>query len=129
MDISNSIMVFGSNEKGIHGAGAAKYALQNKGAIMYRGIGHHGNSYAIPTKDHHIRILSFEKIRAYIHNFICYAEIHPELTFQVTRIGTGLARYSDQEIAPLFKDAPDNCYFDTEWKEYLKPDAKYWGSF
>ena len=42
-------------------------------------------------------------------DFIIYAKAHPELTFEVTRIGCGLAGYTEEEIAPMFIDAPYNC--------------------
>ncbi|MBI3408193.1 MAG: hypothetical protein HY040_07540 [Planctomycetes bacterium] len=49
------VFVFGSNLAGRHGKGAAQYALQHRSAIYGRGTGLQGNSYAIPTKDEHIR--------------------------------------------------------------------------
>lgn len=54
--------------------------------------------------------------------------VHPELTFQVTCIGCGLAGLKHEDIAPMFKDAPGNCVFDTLWKPWL-PDAEFWGTF
>lgn len=101
---NNQIFVFGSNEKGIHGAGAAAFAM-NFGAEYGKGIGHYGNTYAIPTKDINIETLPVEKIAAYVKDFINYARIQPNLTFLVTEIGCGLAGYSPEDIAPLFKDA------------------------
>ena len=53
-----SIFVFGSNLAGRHGAGAALYARQYRGAIYGKGVGLQGNSYAIPTKDFNIKTLS-----------------------------------------------------------------------
>ena len=48
-----------------------------------------------------------------------YTNIAFEDTFFVTAIGTGLAGYSHEEIAPMFKDAPDNCVLPIEWKTIL----------
>jgi hypothetical protein len=126
-DYQNAIFVFGSNEAGYHGAGAAKFALMHKGAIMRKGIGHHGQSYALPTKDHQIRTLPIDKVKAYIHNFRCYAEIYPHLQFQVTCVGCGLAGFEHQQIAPLFFGSPDNCWFDTAWQPWLGETHQYWG--
>jgi hypothetical protein len=120
------IFVFGSNLAGIHGAGAAKHALDKEGAVWREGRGHHGNSYAIPTKDFNIRSLELTHIESYIHQFILYATTHPHLQFMVTRIGCGLAGYTDEQIAPMFTDAPSNCYFDEAWAEYL-PNHQCWG--
>lgn len=47
----NTIFVFGSNPKGIHGAGAAATAKTRFGAIQGQGEGLQGNAYALPTKD------------------------------------------------------------------------------
>lgn len=119
------IFVFGSNLAGIHGAGAAKYAFENEGARWKCGQGLVGNSYAIPTKDYNIRTLPLSEISKYAAQFLAYAFLHPELQFKVTRIGCGLAGYTDREIAPMFESAPDNCLFDPKWAEYL-PKHKFW---
>ena len=110
----NQVFVFGSNEAGIHGAGAAKTALEKFGARMYQGIGHFGQSFAIPTKDKNIKTLPLTAIRSYVNIFINYAKSHPEL---LTRIGCGLAGYSDDDIAPLFKGKIlSNIIYPKEWK-------------
>lgn len=121
------VFTFGSNLSGIHGAGAARFAKIHHGAAWGEGIGHHGNSYAIPTKDRKIRTLSTSAIRPFIDQFIDYATAHPELMFQVTRIGCGLAGYADHQIAPMFRAAPANCYFDEAWRPALGEDRIYWG--
>jgi hypothetical protein len=36
--------------------------------------------------------------------FTLYARQHPELRFLVTRIGCGIAGYTADEVAPLFKE-------------------------
>lgn len=113
------IFVFGSNLAGRHGKGAALYARQHHGAIYGQGIGRQGNSYAIPTKDYYLNTLPLEEIERYVRYFLIYAEQHPELTFQVTRIGCGLAGYSNHQIAPFFKDAPSSCILPPEWEPYL----------
>ena len=56
------IFVFGSNKAGRHGKGAAKYALENHGAIYGQGEGLQGNSYAIPTKDENLKPISLQGI-------------------------------------------------------------------
>lgn len=48
---TNTIFVFGSNPEGRHGAGAAKVARTQFGAIYGQGEGLQGNAYALPTKD------------------------------------------------------------------------------
>lgn len=48
-----------------------------------------------------------ETIRPYVDQFINFARQHRELTFLVTRIGCGIAGFSDHEMAPLFAAAKD----------------------
>ena len=118
--MDNNIFVFGSNLAGRHGKGAALYARQHKGAIYGQGIGYQGQSYAIPTKDMYLRTLPLNVIGDYVDQFITFAYLHPELTFQVTRIGCGLAGYSDNQIAPLFNNVPNNCILPEEWINQVK---------
>ena len=112
------IFVFGSNAAGRHGAGAAKFAKKNHGAIYGQGIGRQGDSYAIPTKDARLNVLPLTEIAKYVTDFVTYAKEHPELYFEVTRVGCGLAGYDDTQMAPLFKEAPDNCYLPPEWHRW-----------
>lgn len=126
--MSKMIFVFGSNTAGIHGAGAAKFAYKNKGARYGKGYGHHGDSFAIPTKDENIKTLPLAQIHEYVRGFIAYAKDHRKQQFQVTRIGCGLAGYKDQDIAPMFLEAPANCLFDEAWRPLLGDGKNYWGT-
>ena len=98
----DDIFVFGSNLKGIHAGGAAKVALEKFGAIMGQGVGIQGQSYAIPTMQGGV-----ETIKPYVDDFIKIATEWDQNTFYVTRIGCGIAGFSDEEIAPLFDKAYD----------------------
>ena len=98
----NEVFVFGSNLAGHHGGGAARVALQNFGAIMGQGVGLQGQSYAIPTMQGGV-----ETIKPYVDQFFDLAEEWDQTTFLVTRIGCGIAGFTDEEIAPLFDRAVD----------------------
>ena len=98
----NEIFVFGSNLAGFHGGGAARIAYEQFGAEWGVGVGPTGQCYAIPTMQGGV-----ETIRPYVDEFISYAKQHPELTFFVTRIGCGIAGFTDEQIAPLFVAARD----------------------
>ena len=117
--MEHEVFVFGSNLAGIHGAGAALYARKHHGAILGKGIGLQGSSYAIPTKDEHIKTLPLSTIKKHVKDFIQFANEHPEMTFKVTRIGCGLAGYKDEDIAPMFWDAPINCKLPDEWRDII----------
>lgn len=121
----NNIFCFGSNLAGIHGAGAARTALRHYGAIYGQGIGLQGNSYGIPTKDLNIHTLPLSPIRYYVLNFIKFAIEHPELTFNVTRIGCGLAGYTDSQIAPMFIFVPKNVNLPIEWETFMPKTKMY----
>lgn len=110
------IFVFGSNLAGRHGKGAALHALKHHGAIYHCGAGLQGNSYGIPTKGFALEVLGLGEIASNVMSFIRFAGDHPEHTFNVTRIGCGLAGYQDHQIAPMFKDAPINCKLPEGWR-------------
>lgn len=114
----NEIFVFGSNLAGFHGGGAARVAHQRFGAVWGQGVGLQGQSYAIPTMQGGV-----ETIRPYVDEFIVFARQHPELTFLVTRIGCGIAGFTDENIAPLFKEAlgTDNIILPATFLDVLVP--------
>ena len=123
------VFVFGSNEAGIHGAGAAKEAVRKYGALYGKGAGFSGNSYAIPTKDRNIDSLSIPEISHYVQEFIKFANLSLTMKFKVTAVGCGLAGFTNAQMAPLFSAAPLNCWFDTAWEPYLGKKFHYWGTF
>ena len=122
------IHVFGSNEIGSHGAGAALICWQKYGAIRGQGNGRMRDCYGVPTKTgvgpHAGPILPLWKIKRYVDELIVYMEDHPELEFDIWEIGCGYAKpcivgkttgYGCKhpecrtariaEIAPLFAEA------------------------
>lgn len=111
------IFVFGSNKRGMHGAGAARAAVDHFGAIWGQGDGLQGQSYAISTME------SFAEMIDNVNRFIAFAKVHTEMTFLVTPIACGIAGYNPSQIAPLFKDAVelDNVWLPEKfWKELMK---------
>jgi hypothetical protein len=110
------IFVFGSNLAGRHGKGAALCAREKWGAEYGVGEGRTGDSYALPTKDVRLKSRSLEDIKESVNTFIEYANLNPDLVFIVTKIGCGLAGFTEQEIAPMFKFAPQNCELPEGWR-------------
>lgn len=98
----DDIFVFGSNLKGMHAGGAAREAVRRFGAIMGQAEGIQGQSYAIPTM-----FDNPAKIKPYVDRFIDLAREWDQTTFYVTRIGCGIAGFTDEQIAPLFDEAYD----------------------
>lgn len=112
---SDTIFVFGSNQEGRHGAGAAYAAWMEHGAVWGQAEGRQGNSYAIPTKRTPYKTMTLEQIKPGVRRFIKYANKYSELTFKVTAIGCGLAGYKTKDIAPMFKKVSSNCILPDEW--------------
>lgn len=102
----NEIFVFGSNIQGAHGGGAAWYAHKKFGAEWGVGEGLTGRTYALPTME------GKASLQHAVEHFIACAKQHPELTFLVTAVGCGIAGYTPDEVAPLFKEATslENVY-------------------
>lgn len=125
------VFVFGSNTAGIHGAGAAKTAVEKHGAQFGKSYGHYGDTFAIPTKDEWLETLPLNHIMYYIAGFLAYAKDKRKLTFKVTCIGCGLAGYTHADIAPMFmlgdEPPPPNCQFDEKWRPFLGDNVTYWG--
>ena len=98
----DEIFVFGSNLQGMHAGGAARIAYNKFGARWGQGGGIQGQSYAIPTMQGGV-----ETIKPYVDEFIKLAREWDQNTFYVTRIGCGIAGFTDRQIAPLFDEAYD----------------------
>ena len=131
----DTIFVFGSNPEGRHGAGSAKVAREQFGAIYGQGEGLQGSAYALPTTElrYHMRAnktgysrhsMSEEVIVENIKRMYQCAEEHPDKKFKVAYRNQPnertLCGYSGRELMEMFKKAcdgnyPDNVYFSEEW--------------
>jgi hypothetical protein len=130
---ADAVFVFGSNAPGgRHGKGAALHAVKAHGAEYGNGYGVQNwpcygrpgkRSYAIPTKDASLRSSPLSQIREHVAQFLHHARSLPETPFYVTALGTGLAGYRHEDIAPMFKDAPLNCILPREWEPWTRPNA------
>lgn len=113
----DEVFVFGSNLEGLHGGGAALLAYERFGAIWGQGTGLQGKSYGIPTMHGGVDVIA-----PYVDDFIAFAREHRELKFLVTEIGCGIAGFTVEEMAPLFKDAMDeeNIYLPQRFIDILE---------
>jgi hypothetical protein len=109
--------VFGSNAEGKHLAGVAKIAHEKFGAAWGIGNGPTGLCYAINTMSG-----THELIKG-IDRFKMFARSHQERIFLVTPIGCGIAGYTPEQIAPLFKQCVnyENVYLPKSFWQILKP--------
>ena len=113
----DEVFVFGSNLAGHHSGGAAKQALK-WGAKWYVASGPMGQTYGIPT----VLVHGLDAIEKYVSQFIKYVEENDHLTFYVTAIGCGSARFTPEQIAPLFKDCVElsNVYLPESFWRVLR---------
>lgn len=100
----NECFVFGSNLSGHHIGGAAKQAYESFGAIWGIGVGIQGQSYAIPT----MPPLTLPMIGWYIEQFKEWARLTPDITYYLTPIGTGIARWLPEDFEKYYQDLPSN---------------------
>lgn len=113
----NQVFVFGSNKAGIHGAGAAKQAVRfgarkgSSGAV--------GQTYGIHTKGFNLEPMTLIDINMHVALFLNYAD-QVGKEFLVTAIGCGLAGHTPEEIAPMFRLAPDNVLLPQSFINVLK---------
>lgn len=117
---TNHILVFPSNEAGLHSKGIPLIANCIFGAEFGVGLGVTGRCYAVPVRDRFIRPLSVNEIKRYVGMLKEYTHNRPDLRFWIMDIGTDKKEYKPHAIAPLFKGCNTNCNFPINWKPYLK---------
>ena len=98
--LPGEVFVFGTDVRGEHSYGAARFAFRELGAVKGRAEGPQGRCYAIPAE-----FPDPADIKPCADRFEAYAKSHPELTFLVIPIGCGAAGHTPEEIAPLFAGA------------------------
>lgn len=107
----NQVFVFGSNADGNHAGGAARIAYEKFGAVWGQGDGLQGQSYAIDTMS------GWDALVTGVARFLVFARRNPHIEFLLTPIGTGIAGYRHERVAPLFANAPSNVVLPPEWVE------------
>ena len=122
----NQIFVFGSNTQGIHGAGAALWALKNAGAIWGRSKGLQGQAYGIVTKNLNAKkhpSITVGYILFQLESLQVYAKLVPEKEFLIAYSGTGvnLNGYTPKQMANMFStiEWPKNIVFEEEFAKLL----------
>jgi hypothetical protein len=112
----NEIFVFGSNQRGAHAGGAARLAKEKFGAQEGVGEGLTGQSYAFPTLTASFEKVSQASLEASRDRFFAAARQNPDKTFVLTKVGCGIAGFTEDEIRPLFKNAPANVTLPEDWR-------------
>ena len=106
----NEVFVFGSNMAGNHAGGAARTAVEKFGAVMGQAEGLQGQSYAIPTLDKDMNKVTPEQLQASLERLAEYARVNSSTTFYLTKIGCGIAGFTEEEVIRLLNnvDMPGN---------------------
>lgn len=119
------VFVFESNLDGNHVVSGASHLAEVKfGAKSGIGFGMSGQSFAIPSVGLDFSKMTIEEMRPYVESFISTAREITNITWLVAEIGCGIAGYTPEEIAPLFREAVDidNIYLPKRFWEVLKRD-------
>lgn len=111
----NQIFVFGSNTDGRHGRGAALQAYKQFGAVMGKGEGMAGWTYAFPTLDGRLRQRLHSELQYSVNLLYTACYNNPGLEFLLTKVGCGLAGYGEEYMKSLFKDPPPNLVMPEGW--------------
>lgn len=105
------IYVFETNLNGSHKSESAKHAESFYGAVLGVGRGRTGDSYAIPTRSFDLKPLPLNELEIYIQDFIYYARLNTNLTFEIVKFTS----HKEDYLKQLFLDVPDNCILPTGW--------------
>lgn len=111
----NEIFVFGSNLAGKHIGGAAKIAHEKFGAATDVGEGMTGQSYAFPTLNEDFSQRTEEELKDSVVELFLAANVWSNNTFLVTRVGCGIAGFSEEYMAKLFQNSPSNIIKPSGW--------------
>lgn len=112
----NQIFVFGSNDLGNHAGGAAYLAYNKFGALWGVPRGPQGQCWAIATLDAEMQRLSIHQISLQVEQLMRIATLNTTKEFLVTKIGCGIAGFSEKDIATLFKGyRPNNIILPDGW--------------
>ena len=114
----SEVFVFGSNAAGNHYGGAARLAFDKFGAVWGVGEGLRGNSYAIPTLNSNMTVVSGGSLRYSLKEFLRVVECNPGYTFLLTKIGCGIAGWSVETVARIFWEVASEFY-KGKWYAYV----------
>ena len=127
LSITLNVFVFGSNTRGIPAGGAARTAHMQYESPYGHTSGQRGFAYAIPTMDwsdprdpHPLGLVDIEQ---HVRVFQKHAAkpFNRRFTYRVTAIGCGIAGYTDDQIAPMFRlcHRSDNVRLPEQWHSYI----------
>lgn len=127
----NQIFVFGSNMQGRHGKGAARWAVDNAGAIYGQARGLQGNAWGIITKDLNKRIhpsISRQFILSQLRDLLWFAteKVGYEFIIPYRADSVNLNGYTPEQMASMFAEFmwPDNVLFEERFAELMNNSSR-----
>lgn len=112
----NEVFVFGSNMSGHHAGGAAYQAHVEFGAEWGVGEGMTGRCYAFPTLTENFEKVTNTQLKASRLKLYQTANANPDKVFLLTKVGCGIAGFSEDKMKKLFASAPDNIIKPKDWR-------------
>lgn len=113
----HQVFVFGSNAEGMHGVAAARTAHERFGAVWGQGSGLQGQSYGVDSMS------GLDVLAREVQGLLAFAAEHPELELLVTEVGCGIAGFTPEQVAPLFRGAPANVLLPERFAAVLAGES------
>lgn len=111
----DQIIVVGTNMNGHHYGGAAAQAHEDFGLAWGIAEGLSGQTYAFPTLEREMTRRGMKALERSRDKLFEAAKALPDKTFLLTKVGCGIAGYTEDEIRPLFANAPSNIIRPSDW--------------
>lgn len=112
----NQIIVAGTNLLGEHLGGLAKQAHENFGLEWGKAEGISGQTYAFPTLDKNFKQVSEKQLKQSIKKLYYWCNMLSKTEFLLTKVGCGIACFSEEYIKSLFINPPKNLVLPEDWK-------------
>lgn len=114
----DEIIVVGTNSRGLHGGGLARYAQEHFGLKEGEYSGHYGQCYCIMTLDSHLEKMNLNLIREQLEKLSKFAMDNPDKIIYLTKIGCGIAGFKIEEIKSILPKFPKNVILPIELTNY-----------
>jgi hypothetical protein len=112
----HEVFIFGSNMNGNHAWGAAQIAQEKFGAQDGVGEGLTGQSYAFPTLNENMAKRTKDELQESVKKLLVCTRKNTNKIFFLTKVGCGIAGYTEEEMRELFKDVKDaNIIKPKDW--------------
>jgi hypothetical protein len=120
----NAFYTFAGDLSNKHNSSQIKYAKKYKSCKNINLEGVSGQSYVIPIRNHDGLLLSLIDIKKNVDKFLFFANKNKQIHFQIDKIGCDENEYTNEDIAPFFKNITTNCILPADWNTINKIQDK-----